>query len=52
MIMDAPMLIMKLLVRRASSCHCECRSIMWPMGPVVLLRGRLVVSLSSGGNHC
>ncbi len=48
MMIDAPMLVRKLLVRRASSCHCECRSMMSPMGPV-MLRGRLV---ASGGNHC
>ncbi len=51
MMIDAPMLVRKLLVRRASSCYCECRSMMSPMGPV-LLRGRLVASGSSGGNHC
>jgi hypothetical protein len=45
------MLVIKLVARRASSCHCECRSMMSPMGPV-LLRGRLVASWSYGGNHC
>jgi hypothetical protein len=51
MIIDAPMLVTKLNARRDSSCHWECRSMMRPMGPV-LLRGRLAASLCSGGNHC
>ncbi len=47
MMIDAHMLVRKLLERRASSCHCECRSMMSPMGPEAL-RGRLAASWSSG----
>jgi hypothetical protein len=45
------MLVMRLLARSTSSCHCEWRSMMRPMGPI-LLRGRLAVEMLSGGNHC
>ncbi len=45
------MLVMRLLARSTSSCHCELRYMMRPMGPI-LLRGRLVVEVLSGGNHC
>ncbi len=42
MMIEASMLVVKLVARRALSCHCECRSMMSPMGPVLLRRRRLL----------
>ncbi len=51
MMMEAPMLVRRLLALITSSCHCEWRSMIRPIGPI-LLRGRLAVVVLSGGNHC
>ncbi len=51
MMIYAPMLVMRLLARGTPLCHCEWRSMMRPIGPI-LLRGRLAVEVLSGGNHC
>jgi hypothetical protein len=51
MMIEASMLVRMLLARSTSSCHCEWRSMIRLIGPI-LLRGRLAVAVLSGGNHC
>jgi hypothetical protein len=51
MMIDAPMLIRRLLALSTLSCHCEWRSMMRPIGPI-LLREWLAVAVLSGGYHC
>jgi hypothetical protein len=51
MMMEALKLVRGLLALSTSSCHCEWRSMIRPIGPI-LLRGRLAVAVLSGGNHC
>jgi hypothetical protein len=48
MMMEAPKLVRRLLALSTSSCHCEWRSMIRPIGPI-LLRGRLAVAVLSGG---
>ncbi len=50
MMMEAPKLVRRLLALSTSSCHCEWRSMIRPIG-LILLRGRLAVAVLSGGSH-
>ncbi len=51
MMMEAPKLVRRLLALSTLSCYCEWRSMMRPIG-LILLRGQLAVAVLSGGNHC